>query len=161
MIHDYQLYTCPAIIREARPDVFLHQFVHIPWSQPDSWRVLPQSWREEIYRGMLANDIIGFHTSAYVRNFLHCCEELMELEIDWERQAVVHEGGETWVRNYPLGIDAARLREAAASPQVAGYEERAAEAPPRAPDHPRRPRRPVEERAARVHRLRRLPPAAP
>src|SRR5215208_3981259 len=49
MIHDYQLYTCPAIVREARPDAFLHQFVHIPWSQPDSWRILPQGWREEIY----------------------------------------------------------------------------------------------------------------
>jgi trehalose 6-phosphate synthase len=122
MIHDYQLYTCPAIVREARPDAFLHQFVHIPWSQPDSWRILPQGWREEIYRGLLANDIIGFHTSAYVRNFLHCCAELMGLDIDWERQCVRHERGETWVRAYPLGIDAERLRSAAASEQVAGYE---------------------------------------
>jgi trehalose 6-phosphate synthase len=123
MIHDYQLYTCPATIRDARPDAFLHQFVHIPWSQPDSWRILPQRWREEIYRGLLSNDIIGFHTSAYVRNFLHCCNELMELEVDWERNAVLHAGGETWVRAYPLGIDAERLRSAAASEQVAGYEE--------------------------------------
>ena len=23
------------------PDAFLHHFVHIPWSQPDSWRILP------------------------------------------------------------------------------------------------------------------------
>ena len=36
--------------------------------------------------GMLANDIIGFHTTAYCRNFLHCCRELMELEVDYERQ---------------------------------------------------------------------------
>ncbi len=123
MIHDYHLYTCPARIRAARPDAFLHHFVHIPWSQPDSWRVLPQRWREEIYRGLLANDIIGFHTSAYVRNFLHCCNELLELEVDWERNAVLHDRGETWVRAYPLGIDAERLRRAAASEQVAGYEE--------------------------------------
>ena len=34
MLHDYHLYSCPALIREARPDVFLHHFVHIPWSQP-------------------------------------------------------------------------------------------------------------------------------
>ena len=62
MLHDYHLYTAPALIREARPDVFLQHFVHIPWTQADSWRVLPQRIREEIYRGMLANDIIGFHT---------------------------------------------------------------------------------------------------
>ena len=123
MLHDYHLYTCPELIREARPDVFLHHFVHIPWTQPDSWRILPGRMREEIYRGMLANDIIGFHTHAYCRNFLHCCRHLMELEVDYDRQVVLHEGGETWVRAYPLGIDAARLDRAAASDEVAEYEE--------------------------------------
>jgi trehalose 6-phosphate synthase len=122
MLHDYHLYTCPALIRAARPDVFLHHFVHIPWSQPDSWRILPGRMREEIYLGLLANDIIGFHTTAYCRNFLHCCRELMELEVDYERGAVLHGGRETWVRAYPLGIDAERLERAAASEEVAGYE---------------------------------------
>ncbi len=123
MLHDYHLYTCPALIRDARPDVFLHHFVHIPWSQPDSWRILPNRWREEIYRGMLANDIIGFHTTAYCRNFLQCCRELMELEVDWERGAVIHEGGrETWVRAYPLSTDTDRLFRAAESDEVAEYE---------------------------------------
>jgi trehalose 6-phosphate synthase len=123
MLHDYHLYTCPAIIREERPDAFLHHFVHIPWSQPDSWRILPVRWREEIYRGLLANDIIGFHTTAYCRNFLHCCRELMELEVDYERGAVLHSGRETWVRAYPLGIDADRLKRVAASEDVMAYEE--------------------------------------
>jgi trehalose 6-phosphate synthase len=122
MLHDYHLYTCPAVIRERRLDAFLHHFVHIPWSQPDSWRILPAGWREEIYRGLLANDIIGFHTTAYCRNFLACCAELMELEVDYARLAVVHEGRETWVRPYPLGIDARRLRRLAASEEVQEYE---------------------------------------
>ena len=123
MLHDYHLYTCPALLREARPELFLQHFVHIPWSQPDSWRILPAHWREEIYRGMLANDVIGFHTRAYCRNFLHCCRELMELEVDYERGAVLHSGRETWVRAYPLGIDAGRFERVAASKEVAVYEE--------------------------------------
>ena len=122
MFHDYHLYTAPALVREQRPDALLQHFVHIPWSQPDSWRILPARWREEIYRGLLANDIIGFHTTAYCRNFLHCCRELMELEVDHERGAVLHSGRETWVRAYPLGIDAKRLDRAAASEEVAEYE---------------------------------------
>jgi trehalose 6-phosphate synthase len=122
MLHDYHLYTCPSLIRARRPDAFLQHFVHIPWSQPDSWRVLPVGWREEIYRGLLANDIIGFHTTAYCRNFLHCCRELMELEVDYQRGAVLHGGRETWVRAYPLGIDAERLERAAGSEEVAEYE---------------------------------------
>ena len=103
--------------------MFLQHFVHIPWSQADSWRVLPARMREQIFWGLLANDIIGFHTHAYCRNFLHCCRHLMELEVDYEREVVIHEGGETWVRAYPLGIDAGRLDRAAASDEVAEYEE--------------------------------------
>src|SRR3989440_2123296 len=53
MVHDYHLYTLPALVRRARPDVFLHHFVHIPWTQPDAWRVLPSKIREELYDGIL------------------------------------------------------------------------------------------------------------
>ena len=84
MVHDYHLYTLPALVRRARPDVFLHHFVHIPWTQSDAWRVLPKSIREELYCGLLSNDIIGFHTSSYRRNFLQCCRDLMDLEVDFE-----------------------------------------------------------------------------
>ena len=75
MLHDYHLYTAPKYIREARPDVFLHHFVHIPWTQPDAWRVLPRDMREDIFEGILANDIVAFHTRSYRRNFLLCCRE--------------------------------------------------------------------------------------
>ena len=122
MLQDYHLYTAPGLIRAARPDAFLQFFVHIPWSQPDSWRVLPNSWREEIFNSMLSNDIIGFHTTAYCRNFLQCCRELMELEVDWERGAVIHGDRETWVRAYPLSIDTTRMFRAAESEEVAYYE---------------------------------------
>ena len=64
MIHDYHLYTLTGMVRRARPDAFLHHFVHIPWTQPDAWRVLPRGVRNELYEGLLANDIIGFHTTA-------------------------------------------------------------------------------------------------
>lgn len=122
MLHDYHLYTAPRMIREQRPDVFLHHFVHIPWSQPDSWRVLPNRIRDAIFDGLLANDIIGFHTLAYCINFLRCCDELLEAEVDYGTGEVRHAGGSTIARAYPLGIDAERLERAAASPEVAEAE---------------------------------------
>jgi trehalose 6-phosphate synthase len=123
MLHDYHLYTAPGMIRAERPDAFLHHFVHIPWSQPDSWRVLPGRVREAIFRGMLANDIIGFHTHAYCINFIRCCDELLEAEVDYDRCAIHHAGGQTVCRAYPLGIDAERLRRVAEeSPEVAEAE---------------------------------------
>jgi trehalose 6-phosphate synthase len=123
MLHDYHLYTAPGMIREQRPDAFLHFFVHIPWSQPDSWRVLPRRIREALYEGMLANDIIGFHTHAYCINFLRCCDELLEgCEVDYLNAEVLYKGHTTQARAYPLGIDAERLRRAAASTEVAEAE---------------------------------------
>src|SRR3954463_420801 len=110
MVHDYHLYTLPALVRRARPEVFLHHFIHIPWTQSDAWRVLPRRIREEIYAGLLSNDIVGFHTAAYRRNFLQCCRDLMGLEVDFEHGNVHFEGRDVWVRSYPLPIDARATR---------------------------------------------------
>ena len=93
MVHDYHLYTLPAVVRAARPDVFLHHFIHIPWTQPDAWRVLPKRVRDEIYNGVLSNDIVGFHTRSYRWNFLQCCRDLMDYEVDFERGVVCSSTG--------------------------------------------------------------------
>jgi trehalose 6-phosphate synthase len=123
MVHDYHLYTLPELVRRARPDAFLHHFVHIPWTQSDAWRVLPSRIRAEIFGGLLANDIIGFHTRSYRRNFLQCCRDLMDLEVDFER-GVVHCGGrEVWVRAYPLPIDHRATRQLARGPRVVELEQ--------------------------------------
>jgi trehalose 6-phosphate synthase len=122
LLHDYHLYTAPSQIREERPDAFLHFFVHIPWPHPDAWRIIPRRWRERIYRGLLSNDIIGFHLPSYVHNFLDGCRELMDLEVDYANKVVRHDGGETLIRAYPLGVDAERLRKVAASAPIANYE---------------------------------------
>src|SRR5437763_12987093 len=122
MVHDYHLYTLPGLVRSARPDVFLHHFVHIPWTQPDAWRVLPSMIREEIYDGVLANDIVGFHTRAYRRNFLQCCKDLMGYDVDFKTGVVRCRDREVWVRAYPLPIDWRATQAVAARDAVAGHE---------------------------------------
>src|SRR4051794_13603275 len=124
MVHDYHLYTLPGMIRRERSDVFLHHFIHIPWTQPDAWRVLPGHIREQIYEGLLANDIIGFHTRSYRRNFLQCCRDLMDLDVDMEA-GVVHLGDrEVWVRAYPLPIDWRATQSTAGRDRVREFEEK-------------------------------------
>ncbi len=122
MVHDYHLYTAPSIIRRERPDAFLQQFVHIPWTQPDAWRVLPAKMRTEIFEGLLSNDIVGFHTRSYCNNFMQCCRELMGLDTDYARGAVFFNDRETWVRAYPLSIDVEGFQRIAGSEAVASYE---------------------------------------
>src|SRR5919198_554082 len=47
--HDYHLYLAPRFVRDARPDVALAQFVHIPWPEPNAWRVLPEPIRWAVH----------------------------------------------------------------------------------------------------------------
>ena len=122
MLHDYHLYLAPKFIRQERPDLFLHHFVHIPWTQPDAWRVLPADMREDIYEGILSNDIIAFHTRSYRRNFLLCCRELFDLEVDEEAGIVKFDGRDVWVRSYPLPISAETFQRTAQRPAVHEYE---------------------------------------
>jgi len=122
MVHDYHLYTLPAVIRKARPDVFLHHFIHIPWTQPDAWRVLPARMRSEIYEGVLANDIVGFHTRSYRWNFLQCCADLMDLDVDFAKGVVHYDDREVWVRAYPLPIDYEATRKVARSERTQEFE---------------------------------------
>jgi len=124
MVHDYQLYTLPGMVRRARPDAFLHHFVHIPWTQSDAWRVLPAPIRDEIYRGLLSNDIIGFHTRSYRRNFLQCCRDLLDLDVDMERGVVLIDDREVWVRAYPLPIDFRATQALARRDRVRDFEEK-------------------------------------
>ena len=78
--------------------------------------------REDIFHGILANDIIGFHTRSYRHNFLQCCEDLMGCDVDYERGIVRIDGREVWVRNYPLPIDAEAIKAVARRPRVHEFE---------------------------------------
>jgi trehalose 6-phosphate synthase len=75
--HDYHLYLAPRMVRERRPDAALMHFVHIPWPQPDYWSVFPKEARCAIHDGLIANDVIGFHTERWRRNFIYSVRELL------------------------------------------------------------------------------------
>ena len=123
MVHDYHFYLLPGEVRARCPQVFLHHFVHIPWPQPDSWRVLPPSMRDAVFRGMLGNDVVGFHTERYARNFLLGCQELLGLPVDLSAMEVTVDGRVVRSRWYPISIDPEAFETMARSPAVLGYEE--------------------------------------
>lgn len=118
MLHDYHLYLAAERIRVERPNAFLHFFVHIPWSQPDYWRVLPRHIREHILRGLLSNDIIAFHTRRYARNFLMCCEDLLGVVVDYQRAEVDWEGRTVSARSYPISVNAGNFEALSGSEEV-------------------------------------------
>jgi trehalose 6-phosphate synthase len=108
-LHDYHLYLAPKLVRERRPDALLTHFIHIPWPETDYWHALPADLRVAIHEGVLANDILGFHTQRWRHNFLRACEDIVGAEIDHAASTVTHAGRATLVTAHPIGIDAAEF----------------------------------------------------
>jgi trehalose 6-phosphate synthase len=77
LFHDYHLYLAPALVREQRPDVVSSHFIHIPWQEPDAWAMLPEELTVAIHAGLLANDVVGFHTERWRRAFLACADRFV------------------------------------------------------------------------------------
>ena len=109
--HDYHLYLAPKLVRARKPDALTAHFIHIPWPQSDYWHVLPDHLRREIHEGLLANDVVGFHTNRWKRNFLHSCEEILGAQVDIATSTVYHDGRQTFVSSHPIGVDPSEFDE--------------------------------------------------
>ena len=116
--HDYHLYLAPRFVRERVPDATLAHFVHIPWAQPDYWGVLPERIRLAVHDGLLANDLVGFHTSRWSRNFLLASEAIAGAECDPDVGALAYRDRRTLVVARPISVDPAELDELAAGEAV-------------------------------------------
>jgi trehalose 6-phosphate synthase len=113
LFQDYHLYLAPGYVRAARRDAELAHFVHIPW--PADWTILPEPMRRAVHDGLLANDVVAFHTARWARNFEVSCDEIV--------------GGheQTHVTHHAISIDTAEFDSLAQSDGVLD-EERALEA---------------------------------
>jgi trehalose 6-phosphate synthase len=128
--HDYHLYLAPGLVREAAPDAALAHFVHIPWAQPDYWRVLPETIRRAIHEGVLASDLIGFHTSRWRRNFLRSCEDITGAEVDFETGQVRLDDRFACTCVRPISVDPDEFDALAESDAVHEHEEKIASSRP-------------------------------
>jgi trehalose 6-phosphate synthase len=107
LLQDYHLALCAAQIRAKRPDLTVVLFWHIPWPNPEVFRVLP--WKREILEGLLACDLLGFHIRYHGMNFMEAVGQELEALIDRERWAVRRRGRRTYVRDYAISPDAAEI----------------------------------------------------
>ncbi len=125
LVHDYQLYMAPLALRKRLgDDAFISLFAHIPWPEPEGWRVLPSYVREGVLRSLLEADIVAFHTKSYAQNFVRTAREVLGVEADEEEGVVWSESNrEVWIRAYPISIDPNEFEELARSDEVLQEEE--------------------------------------
>jgi len=102
LIQDYHFALLPRWIREARPDARIAIFWHIPWPNAEAFGICP--WQPEILQGMLAADLIGFHTQSHSNNFLETVDRAIESRIDWEHFSVARGQHTTYVKPFPISV---------------------------------------------------------
>ena len=102
LVQDYQLALVPQMIKSKRPDLQIGLFWHIPWPNPEAFRICP--WSPEILAGMLGADLVGFHLQQYCNNFLDTVDRVIESRLDWDHFAVELKGHVSHVRPFPISI---------------------------------------------------------
>lgn len=113
-IHDYQLLLVPQMVRELLPDAEIGFFQHIPFPSQELFRLLP--WREEMLKGILGADLIGFHTYDDVRHFLSAVTRLTKIEANTHEITV--NGRLVMIDAFPISIDYHKYKNLAGSYQA-------------------------------------------
>ncbi|GAB2545983.1 bifunctional alpha,alpha-trehalose-phosphate synthase (UDP-forming)/trehalose-phosphatase [Brachybacterium huguangmaarense] len=111
-VHDYQLQLVPAMIREARPDLRIGFFDHIPFPPFELFAQLPK--RNQVLRGLLGADLVGFQRERDAQNFLTCVRQLLGHTFDQYEITVPGLGAQkpriVTAKTYPISIDTRSVR---------------------------------------------------
>jgi trehalose 6-phosphate synthase len=102
LVQDYQLALVPRILKEARPGLRVGLFWHIPWPNPEVFRICP--YGKDILAGMLGADLVGFHLQQYCNNFLETVDRLMESRLDWDHFAIELKGHSSEILPFPISV---------------------------------------------------------
>jgi trehalose 6-phosphate synthase len=118
-VQDYQLQLVPRMLREARPDLTIGFFNHIPFPPYGIFSQLP--WRKQIIEGLLGADVIGFQRAADAGNFLSAVRRLTThvtrnpfVEVSLAGQATRR----VVARPFPISIDSQSFEDLAREPRI-------------------------------------------
>jgi len=103
LAQDYHFALLPRMIKAARPDARVAIFWHIPWPNPEAFRICP--WQRELLHGLLGADLIGFHVQSHCNNFLQTVDGTLEARTDWEHFSVKRNDHFTLVKPLPISVD--------------------------------------------------------
>lgn len=108
-IQDFHLLLVPNLLarRHIAPTAL---FLHVPFPSSEIFRSL--SVRDELLRGMLSADHIGFHLFEYARHFLTSCRRILGLTHSVRRGgllAIEYQGREVLITVSHVGIEPSHL----------------------------------------------------
>ena len=115
-VQDYQLQLVPNMLRELRPDLRIGFFLHIPYPPAELFIQLP--WREQVVRGLLGADLVGFHTPGGAENFRDLAVRLTGAAAGPGDDEVTFEDRVVRFGAFPISIDSKAQDEMSRRPEV-------------------------------------------
>eukprot|EP00600_Ochromonadales_sp_CCMP1393_P004943 CAMPEP_0174970528 /NCGR_PEP_ID=MMETSP0004_2-20121128/9438_1 /TAXON_ID=420556 /ORGANISM="Ochromonas sp., Strain CCMP1393" /LENGTH=1105 /DNA_ID=CAMNT_0016220279 /DNA_START=122 /DNA_END=3439 /DNA_ORIENTATION=- len=111
-IHGFHLLLLPSFLRRRIPSAKIGYFFHTPFPSSEIWRIM--SRREDLLRGILGADQVGFHLYEYARHFVTTCQRLMgcSSERSTSGKIVINvDGRDVSVTCIHVGVDFPRVEE--------------------------------------------------
>jgi len=115
-IQDYHLALLSKLIKERNQNIITAQFWHIPWPNPEAFRICP--WQQEILQGLLSNDLLGFHIRYHCNNFLDTVERAIKARVDRGKYEVTQGSRKTALRPFPISVDFEKISQDAQEEEV-------------------------------------------
>lgn len=102
-LQDYHLTSAGKYIKKKRTDAIVSMFWHIPWPNPEAFRICPQ--KKEILAGLLSCDLLGFHIRYHCINFMNTVDFELEAKTNYEENSIIYQGHKTVIRAFPISVD--------------------------------------------------------
>jgi trehalose 6-phosphate synthase len=118
-VQDYQLQLVPQMLRQARPDLTIGYFHHIPFPAYGLYSQLP--WRRQVLEGLLGADVIGFQRVADAGNFARAVRRQLRYDTKASGITVPNPDGtsrRSLAKAFPISIDASSYIELARQDSV-------------------------------------------
>lgn len=92
--------------------------LHTPFPAEDFWRALPV--QKELLAGVLACDVVGFHTDEYKRNFVQCCSRGLDVSVSESGDDIEYQGHKAHTGTFIVGVDPSKFTDGLQNEEVRG-----------------------------------------
>ncbi|KAF0852579.1 mitochondrial trehalose-6-phosphate synthase [Andalucia godoyi] len=121
-VHDYHLLLLPSMLREKfrqdarmKREMMIGFFLHTAWPSSEIFRMLPH--RRELLNGVVAADLVSFHTYDYARHFVSAAQRIIGVPLVHQDSQEVHSRDQSLV---PCGSGMVLLEPHRTSPTTIG-----------------------------------------
>jgi trehalose 6-phosphate synthase/phosphatase len=110
-IHGFHLMLLPSFLRRILLQAKIGIFFHTPFPSSEIWRTMAR--REDLLRGILSADHIGFHLYEYARHFRSVCHRLLAYNSEMSATGSLNvyvDGRAVAITCMHVGVDLPRLQ---------------------------------------------------